>query len=211
MRNVVLRVSIVVMAAGLVPGRAGAQVGFGILGGTTVPSSSLSDVAATGWNAGGFVSFGRGDAAFKFRLEGLYHDFGKEDVTSTGGTSAINLVTKPSVFAGTANLRFGILEKSSIRPYAIGGLGGYYFENNVECKTGSACGALNDEGLWKFGVNGGFGVNFGRGFSFFIEARYHAVFGATSDAECLVSSAECSDRGTAQFIPVSLGFTFRTR
>jgi hypothetical protein len=86
MRNVVLRVSIVVMAAGLVPGRAGAQVGFGILGGTTVPSSSLSDVAATGWNAGGFVSFGRGDAAFKFRLEGLYHDFGKEDVTSTGGT-----------------------------------------------------------------------------------------------------------------------------
>jgi hypothetical protein len=60
-------------------------------------------------------------------------------------------------------------------------------------------------------VNGGFGVNFGKGFSFFLEARYHAVFDATSDAECLVTSAECSDRGTAQFIPVSLGFTFRTR
>lgn len=209
MRNVVLRVSIVVMAAGLAPGRAGAQVGFGILGGTTVPSSSLSDVAATGWNAGGFISFGRGDAAFKFRLEGLYHDFGKQDV-STSGASVVNLATKPSVFAGTANLRFGILEKSSIRPYAIGGIGGYHFDNNVEC-TSSACGNLNDETLWKFGVNGGFGVNFGRGFSFFIEARYHAVFGAASDAECLVSSAECSNRGTAQFIPVSLGFTFRTR
>jgi opacity protein-like surface antigen len=212
MRNVVLGVSGILIAAALVPGRADAQVGFGILGGTTVPASSLADVATTGWNAGGFVSFGRGDAAFKFRLEGLYNDFGKEDVTSTSGTTPINLVTRPSVFAGTANLRFGILEESSIRPYAIGGIGGYYFENNAECEDSSAlCSgtSLNDEGLWKFGVNGGFGLNFGRGFSFFIEARYHAVFGATSDAECLVSSDECSDRGTAQFIPVSIGFTFR--
>ena len=208
MRNVVLGVSGILVTAALVPGRADAQVGFGILGGTTVPASSLADVAATGWNAGGFVSFGRGDAAFKFRLEGLYNDFGKEDVAGT----SYDLVTRPSVFAGTANLRFGILEKSSIRPYAIGGMGGYYFENNAECaESSSLCSnsSLNDEGLWKFGVNGGFGLNFGRGFSFFIEARYHAVFGATSDAECLVSSEECSDRGTATFIPVSLGFTFR--
>lgn len=212
MRNVVLGVSGILIAAALVPGRADAQVGFGILGGTTVPATSLADVAATGWNAGGFVSFGRGDAAFKFRLEGLYNDFGKEDVTSTGGTVPIDLVTRPSVFAGTANLRFGILEESAIRPYAIGGMGGYYFENNAECaESGSLCSAtsINDEGLWKFGVNGGFGLNFGRSFSFFIEARYHAVFGATSDAECLVSSEECDDRGTAQFIPVSVGFTFR--
>ena len=88
MRNVVLRVSIVVMAAGLVAGRAGAQVGFGVLAGGTVPSGSFSDVAASGWNAGGFVSFGRGDAAFKLRVEGLYHDFGKKDVTSTSGPSS---------------------------------------------------------------------------------------------------------------------------
>ena len=208
MRNVVLRVSIVVMAAGLVSGRAGAQVGFGVLGGGTIPSGSLSDVAASGWNAGGFISFGRGDAAFKVRVEGLYHDFGSEDLTSTNG---FQLASRTSAFAGTANLRFGILEKSSIRPYAIGGIGGYYFDNSPECK--SACGnlSLNDESLWKFGVNGGFGVNFGKGFSFFLEARYHAVFGASSDAECLVSSEQCSDRGTAQFIPISLGFTFRTR
>jgi len=207
MRNVVVRVSIVLTAAGLVPGRAGAQVGFGVLGGGTFPSGSFSDVAASGWNAGGFVSFGRGDAAFKLRVEGLYHDFGSKDVTSTSG---IQLGSRTSAFAGTANLRWGFLEKSSIRPYAIGGLGGYYFDNSPECKS-SACGTLNSENLWKFGVNGGFGVNFGKGFSFFLEARYHAVFDAASDAECLVSSAECSSRGTAQFIPVSLGFTFRTR
>lgn len=209
MRNVVLRVSIVVMAAGLVSGRAGAQVGFGVLGGGTIPSGSLSDVAASGWNAGGFISFGRGDAAFKVRVEGLYHDFGSEDLTSTNG---FQLASRTSAFAGTANLRFGILEKSSIRPYAIGGMGGYYFENNAECAESSALcnnSSLNDEGLWKFGVNGGFGLHVGKGSSFFIEARYHAVFGATSDAECLVSSEECSDRGTATFIPVSLGFTFR--
>ena len=48
----------------------------------------------------------------------------------------------------------------------------------------------------------------GQGSSFFIEARYHAVFGATSDAECLVSSEECSDRGTATFIPVSSASRF---
>ena len=211
MRSVVLGVSGILIAAALVAGRADAQVGFGLLGGTTVPAQGLSDVAAPGWNAGGFVSFGRGDAAFKFRIEGLYHDFGKEDVTSTSGTTPIELVTRPSVFAGTANLRFGILENFSIRPYAIGGIGGYYFENNAECAESSTlCSStsINDEGLWKFGVNGGFGLNFGRGFSFFIEARYHAVFGASSDAECLVSSEECSDRGTAQFIPISLGFTF---
>ena len=58
MRNVVLGVSGILVTAALVPGRADAQVGFGILGGTTVPASSLADVAATGWNAGGFVSFG---------------------------------------------------------------------------------------------------------------------------------------------------------
>jgi opacity protein-like surface antigen len=212
MRNVALGVSGILIAAALVPGRSDAQVAFGILGGTTVPASALADVAATGWNAGGFASFGRGDAAFKFRVEGVYHDFGKEDVASTGGAAAVNLVTRPSVFAGTTNLYFGIFEKSSIRPYAIGGIGGYYFENNAECKESSALcsnSALNDEGLWKFGVNGGFGVHVGKGSSFFIEARYHAVFGATSDAECLVSSEECSDRGTATFIPVSIGFTFR--
>jgi opacity protein-like surface antigen len=208
MRNVVLGVSGFLIAAALLPGRADAQVGFGVLAGGTVPSGSLADVAASGWNAGGFVSFGRGDAAFKVRVEGLYHDFGSEDVTSTSG---IQLGSRTSAFAGTANLRWGFLEKSSIRPYAIGGIGGYYFDNSPECKE--ACGSLslNDESLWKFGVNGGFGVNFGKGFSFFIEARYHAVFDAASDAECLVNSDECSDRGTAQFIPISLGFTFRTR
>ena len=208
MRNVGLRVSILLIAVGLVPGSAGAQVGFGVLGGGTVPSGSLSDVAASGWNAGGFISFGRGDAAFKVRVEGVYHDFGTEDVTSTSG---FQIGSRTSAFAGTANLRWGFLEKSSIRPYAIGGLGEYHFDNSPECK--SACGnlTLNDESAWKFGVNGGFGVNFGKGFSFFMEARYHAVFGAASDAECLVSSTQCSDKGTAQFIPISLGFTFRTR
>ena len=208
MRIITLGVSGILIAAALVPGRGDAQVGFGVIGGGTFPAQSLADVAASGWHAGGFISFGRGDAAFKFRLEGTYHDFGSEDLTSTNG---FQLASRTSAFAGTANLRFGILEKSSIRPYAIGGIGGYYFDNSPECK--SACGnlSLNDESLWKFGVNGGFGVNFGKGFSFFLEARYHAVFGASSDAECLVSSEQCSDRGTAQFIPISLGFTFRTR
>ena len=139
---------------------------------------------------------------------GLYHDFGTEDVTSTSG---FQIGSRTSAFAGTANLRWGFLEKSSIRPYAIGGLGEYYLTIARNVSRHAATSRSTIESAWKFGVNGEFGVNFGKGFSFFMEARYHAVFGAASDAECLVSSTQCSDKGTAQFIPISLGFTFRTR
>lgn len=191
-----------------------AQGGLGIFGGLTVPFGDYKDLTSQGWNGGAFLDFaGRGPLSLRF--EGAYHGFGDKDVVTTGGgSSTVEFSNKYSLVSATANLRLGIpVEAAPIQPYVIGGIGGYHVKNSPSCISApttcsGAVGSSLESSDWNFGVNGGAGLAFGRGFSFFVEARYHMIFDGVRDAECFVNSASCS-KSSAQLVPITVGFTFR--
>ena len=90
---------------------------------------------------GAFLDLGRSAGPFGVRLEGVYHGFGDKDVvSSSGGTTSFTFSNKYSIVNGNLDLTFGIpLNSSPIRPYLIGGVGGYYVKNSPQCATGSVC------------------------------------------------------------------------
>ena len=55
-------------------------IGFGILGGATFPVGDYNKAAATGFNIGAFVDFGRRLGPLGIRADVLYHGFGDTDV-----------------------------------------------------------------------------------------------------------------------------------
>jgi len=191
---------------------AGAQasgVAVGVLGGGTLPMSDYKDVANTGWHLGAFLDLGRNAGPFGVRFEGIYHGFGDRDVVTSGnGTTSFTFSNKYSIVNGNVNLVLGIpIENAPIRPYLLGGVGAYYLRNSPECLGGTGCPIDDDESATKFGLNGGGGLEFGlAGFSAFVEARYHNVFTALPDLDCIGQSG-CGRRG-AQLLPLTFGLKF---
>lgn len=187
-------------------------LGLGLIGGATFPVGNYNDVAATGFHAGGFIDFGRRFGPAGLRADLMYHGFGDKNlVTGEENTTQLTFSNKYSLVSGTLNFVFGMpLEDSPIRPYAIGGLGGYYVKNSPKC-AGTGCGDLlnfGDESSTKFGLNGGGGIEFGLGgANAFIEARYHHIFSGTPDLTC-VGESDCN-RAAAKLVPLSLGITLR--
>ena len=185
-------------------------IGFGIIGGATFPVGDYGDAAATGFNVGGFVDFGRRLGPFGIRADVLYHGFGDQDLIETSGPgTSIDLSNKYSMVTGTLNGVFGIpLENSPVRPYLTAGVGAYYIKNSPRCVTDSTtCTSFirdfGDDNTTKFGINGGAGIEFGLGgAAAFLEARFHNVFQGTPDLTC--TQASCN-RLALQMVPVNLG------
>ena len=166
-------------ALALTAGAAEAQrptVGVG--GGATFPVGDVGEQNGAGWH--GLITMGYRPAAsaLGFRLDGMYHDMGADDVSGARDLRAIAL---------TGNV---VLEMPgmAVRPYLIGGAGLY----NTRFR-----GLASDNNL---GLNGGVGLKF-RFYDFdtFIEARYHAALDAVQRGG--------EDRA-AQFVPVTFGFSF---
>lgn len=185
-------------------------IGIGILGGATFPIGDYNKAAATGFNIGAFVDFGRRLGPLGVRADVLYHGFGDKDVVSTSGPgTTIDFSNKYSMVSGTLNAVYGIpLEDSPIRPYLTGGIGAYYIKNSPKCTTGSTTcsltGISSNESTTKFGLNGGAGIEFGLGgAAAFLEARFHQVFQGTVELDC-IGTAECN-RAALQIVPVNLG------
>ncbi len=184
-------------------------VAVGIMGGATIPVSDYKNVANTGWNLGALLDLGRNAGPFGIRLEGAYHGFGDKDVVTTGGGSTtFTFSNKYSIVNGNIDLTFGVpVGTSPIRPYLIGGVGAYYLKNSPECLGNVSCPFGKSESATKFGLNGGGGVEFGlAGFSAFVEARYHNVFTALPDLDCLGKSG-CGRVG-AKLVPLTFGLKF---
>lgn len=185
-------------------------IGFGIIGGATFPVGDYGKAAATGYNIGGFVDFGRRLGPFGIRADVLYHGFGDQDIVETAGTgTTFDLSNKYSMVTGTLNGVFGIpLENSPIRPYLTAGVGAYYISDSPRCVTDSTTCAsfvrdFGEESTTKFGINGGAGIEFGLGgAAAFLETRFHQVFQGTPDLTC--TQAECN-RLALQMVPVQLG------
>lgn len=191
-------------------------LGIGLIGGATMPVGNYSDFAKTGFHVGGFVDFGRRLGPAGLHADLMYHGFGDKDLVNTGdNTTEITFSNKYSLVSGTLNLVFGLpLEESSIRPYVLGGVGGYYVKNTPKCNGPAlVCEPfLNNEdeegSATKFGLNGGGGIEFGMGgANVFLEARYHHILSAAPQLEC-IGESNCN-RAAAKLIPISLGVTLR--
>lgn len=184
-------------------------VALGVMGGATLPVGDYKDQAKTGWNLGAFLDLGRSAGPFGVRLEAGYHGFGDKNVVTTGGGSTtLTFSNKYSIVNGNLDLTFGIpVVNSPIRPYLIGGVGGYYLKNSPECSSSVTCPFGGSESATKFGLNGGGGLEFGlAGISAFVEARYHHVFTALPDLNCIGQSG-CGRVG-AQLVPINFGVKF---
>jgi Outer membrane protein beta-barrel domain len=131
------------------------SVGFGVLGGASIPTGDFGNFAGTGWHAGALLDITNSDWPIGFRIDGVYHKFGNK---SEGN---------PNMIVGTANAlwMFPMTQPATVKPYLIGGVGIY----NERC---DGCNSQT-----KFGINGGAGLELPlSGLSTIIEARYHLVF-----------------------------------
>lgn len=160
---------------------------FGIVGGETFPVGNMSDIASSGWHAGALVDLGLPLVPLGFRVEGAWHQLGSKDVFMPDGAGGSTTAKeKTRVIAVTLNATYAFGPQPIIKPYIIGGVGGY----NVRFEQGT----LNPFSETRFGINLGAGLKVQlTGFSTFIEARWHDIF-TTGTSE--------------QMLPISVGVTF---
>jgi len=134
-------------------------VQFGISAGAAMPTSDLSDISNTGWNANGHLAFSPALIPLGVRIDGGYSRFGfKQGVD--GDIHFANV---------TGNLVYKI-PSQAVSPYVLGGAGWYHLGATV---PGFFSGSAN-----KFGWNVGGGINMPlSGFDTFIEAKYTQIQG----------------------------------
>jgi hypothetical protein len=135
----------------------GNPVSIGVVAGASIPLGGFSDVAGTGWHAGGLLQWDTPTFPIGIRGEGVYHKFADK----TNGPPNQNIIV------GTLNAvwMLPMTQPYTVRPYLIGG-GGLYKERCDGCPP-----------QVKFGLNGGAGISVPlSGFSTIIEARFHVVF-----------------------------------
>jgi len=160
---------------------------FGIVGGGTFPVGNLSDAASSGWHAGALVDLGLPLVPLGFRVEGAWHQLGsKSFLVPDGEGGATTESEKARVIAVTLNATYAFGPQPVIKPYIIGGVGGYNVK--FEPSNGSSFSET------RFGINLGAGLRVQlTGFSTFAEIRWHDVFTTGS---------------SVQMLPVSVGVTF---
>lgn len=159
---------------------------FGIVGGGTFPLGNLSDIASSGWHAGALVDLGLPLVPLGFRVEGAWHQLGTKTFTENTPGGAFTSTEKARVIAVTLNATYALGPQPLIKPYIIGGVGGY----NVRFEP-SDRDAFSET---RFGINLGAGLRVQlTGFSTFAEIRWHDIFTTGS---------------STQMLPISVGVTF---
>lgn len=154
---------------------------FGIVGGGTFPIGNLSDVSSSGWHAGALVDLGLPLVPLGFRVEGAWHQLGSKEL---GGL--IPESEKARVIAVTLNATYAFGPQPLVKPYIIGGVGGY----NVRFEPSGA----DSFSETRFGINLGAGLRVQlTGFATFAEIRWHDIFTTGS---------------SVQMLPISVGVTF---
>src|SRR6266404_5647050 len=75
---VAVAASTVTLSSAVLSQELGSPVSFGIAGGASIPLGDYSDVAATGWHAGGLLEWNTPAFPLGIRVEGVYHKFGEK-------------------------------------------------------------------------------------------------------------------------------------
>lgn len=203
-------------------------------GGWLFPLSGFKDVFNTGWNfsAGATYNF---KPMFGVQTEYMYGRMGGPDrtipISSTPVAAALtngliesnhqaHTVTFNLVYAPTNALG----ADSPVGLYVLGG-GGYY--HRIVQLTSPSVGytticdpywyvcyptlvsvdrIIGDRSSNDFGINVGAGVTFGTNAKFYVEARYHYVWGPKITADQLPAGTTLSDYSTnAQYFPLTFG------
>ena len=136
----------------------------------------------------------------------------------------------PTDFFGDMNMQFGTVSlvvrkpTGGVRPYMVTGVGIYYRPITVTtpavgfipgycnpywyyCTPGGFVPVeevVGERSSTDFGMDIGAGLNFGR--SFFIEARYHYIWGPEVDTTAV--GGDYSNKANGQFLPITIGFRF---
>jgi opacity protein-like surface antigen len=203
------------------------HVNFG--GGPTFNAGDLGDHFANGWGPAIGVTFDGPGRKMGFQFEYAYRWFDIKDEAPVLGDA-----TRFSANHQTHQLAFNLVANltppgSAVRPYLIGGPGTYYRKVEITEYVGNGvvcdpwyyvCGTypiedvIGSRGGWDFGFNVGGGVGFGLGESseFFVEMRYHHVWGPEiNSATPLPASVEGTSTGgstNGSYYPLTFGFRF---
>ncbi len=153
---------------------------LGISGGASIPTGDLSQFANTGYNVGGHVALGTPALPISFRGDVNYDNFGAK---GTGSSNA-------HIWSYTANAVYEVPTMTGIRPYVIGGIGG--FTPGASYTSGGTTVTATSGTKFGFDVGGGLTIPLS-GFNAFVEARYNRY----------------NDGGGAtSFVPITFGVMF---
>jgi opacity protein-like surface antigen len=223
MRKIVLVFAVALLA---MPARGLAQdkpveVNFG--GGVSFPVGNLADSFDTGWNGAIGVTFNV-NPAVGVQAEYMYQRFGGPDRTFPNAdpiiTDTILIESNHQLHAGTFNL--------VVRSTGGGGVGGYFlagpgvYHRIIQLTTPSVgfvtvcdpywliCypaavstdAIVGDRSSTDFGFNFGGGLTFGHAAKFYVEARYHYVWGPK------ITAAGTEYSTNAQYFPITFGVRF---
>ncbi len=153
---------------------------LGISGGASIPTGDLSQFANTGYNVGGHVALGTPALPISFRGDVNYDNFGAK---GTGSSNA-------HIWSYTANAVYEVPTMTGIRPYVIGGIGG--FTPGASYTSGGTTVTATSGTKFGFDVGGGLTIPLS-GFNAFVEARYNRY----NDGG-----------GTTSFVPITFGVMF---
>ena len=213
-----------VAIAVVLPGVAAAQdpVEFHIGGGVAVPVGDVADSFDTGFNFSTGLTFNANEAV-GFMGEYQYFRFGGPDrsfdnvATPTSDRILIESNHQMNVVDFNVVLRAG--GTSGMRAYLLAGPGVYWRKVQLTTPTVgfitvcdpywyvcyptavSTDAIIGDRTSTDFGINIGGGVNFG---AFFVEARYHYVWGPKVETP----GGGQSYGSNASYIPLTAGFRF---
>ncbi|HXF23631.1 MAG TPA: outer membrane beta-barrel protein [Gemmatimonadaceae bacterium] len=154
---------------------------LGLSGGASIPTGDLSNSVNTGYNIGGHVGLGSPAIPIGFRGDVNYDNFGAK---GSGNANA-------HVWSYTANAVYDVPTMTGIRPYIIGGIGG--FKPGVSTSSGGSTYSASSGTKFGFDLGGGLTIPLS-GFNAFVEARYNHF---NNDGG-----------GSTSFVPITFGVMF---
>jgi len=154
---------------------------LGISGGASIPTGDLAQYTNTGYNVGGHVGLGTPVLPISFRGDVNYDNFGAKG----SGNSNYH------VWSYTANAVYEVPTMTGIRPYVIGGVGG--FTPGASYTSGNTTVSASSGTKFGFDVGGGLTIPLS-GFNAFVEARYNHF---NNDGG-----------GSTSFVPITFGIMF---
>lgn len=197
---------------------------FHLGGGPTFVLGDMGESFTTGWGPALGVTFDVSERV-GVQFEYAFRWFGiPDDVDSAAGRLSANHQTHQLAFNMVGNLT----PAGGVRAYAIAGGGFYHREVEITEYVGSGivcnpwyyvCGSypieavLGSRGGWDFGINigGGVGIPIAEEAEFFIETRYHYVWGPDVVAATPLPSGT-TDQGPGKangsYWPLTFGFRF---
>ncbi len=176
MRKPVLAVALLSCLA-TAPAVAQSSFVVGVDGGATLPMGNANDVLKTGWGGGVTLMMRNPTSKVGWGIEAQFHRLAYDNILGVDPNANLN------AYGAMARLDFSAGGKL----YLLGGAG--LFRNEVT--GGDNYPDFGDTSNTDFAVEGGLGLNFGRGL--FLEGKYINIF---------------TDNHNTQLLPLTIGIRF---